>query len=250
MPEICYKKNFLKQVIAKVEFAHPLTDLSEESLLAAVKEIKSRFQIAEQGVASIQKIEFENKESKHSIAEFPEWNFHSVDRDKSLTLNQHFIQIVLTKYQSENNFQQDLISPISSIISSRPNTIVSRTGIRFINVFDFDELADFNSINGYFSGSIVCPITSIKDSQKSIRSFLINEFMDGDIKWRVQTGYFNPDYPALIKKHHFVIDIDAYIDFPHSISDVSQYFGSFHKIIQSTFESLITDKLRNEVLNG
>jgi len=176
-------------------------------------------------------------------------NFHNTERDKSLTLNPHFMQILLTKYHSEDNFQQDLILPISNIIGSRPSTIISRTGIRFINVFDFDGLDDFNSILGYFSDSIVSPITSIKDSQKCIRSFLINEFMEGDIKWRVQTGYFNPDYPALIKKHHFVIDIDAYINFPHSISDVSQYFDSFHKIIQSTFESLITNKLRNEVLN-
>ena len=250
MSDICYKKNFLKQVIAKVEFAQPLTDLSNESMLAAMKEIKTRFPIAEQKVGIHQGIEITDKEVTHSKSEFPEWNFHSTDRDKSLTLNPHFIQILLTKYQSENNFQQDLIAPISNIMGSRPSTIVSRTGIRFINVFDFDELANFNSVSGYFSDSVVSPITSIKDAQKCTRSFLINEFMEGDIKWRVQTGYFNPDYPALIKKHQFAIDIDAYIDFPHSISDISQYFGSFHKIIQTTFESLITDKLRNEVLNA
>jgi len=249
MPEICYSKNFLKQVIAKVEFAQPLTDLSDESLLAAVKKIKKRFRISEQKVASFREIEI-SEAIKHSKTEFPEWNFHSDDREKSLKINQHFIQILLKKYRTEDNFEKDLITPISSIISTRPSTLVSRTGIRFVNVFDFDKLSNFNSIKGYFSDSIVCPITSINDHQKSIRSFLINEFMEGDIKWRVQTGYFNPDYPALIKKHHFVIDIDAFIDFPHSISDVGQYFGSFHKIIQATFESLITDKLRDEVLNA
>jgi len=250
MSDICYKKNYLRKVIAKVDFAQPLTDLSGESLLATINEIKKRFPISEQRTASIQGVEIIKKEITHSVSEFPEWRFHSSDRKKSLVLNQHFIEILLTEYESENNFQQDLIAPISSIISTRPSTIVSRTGIRFINVFDFDELSEFNAIKDYFSDSIVCPITSIKDSQKSIRSFLINEFMEGEIKWKVQTGYFNPDYPALIKKHHFVIDIDAYIDFPHSINDVRQYFANFHKVIQSTFESLIKDKLREEVLNA
>ncbi|OIR17274.1 hypothetical protein GALL_22950 [mine drainage metagenome] len=249
MSGICYKKNFLKQVIARVEFAQPLSDLSDSSLLDAVKEIKSRFPIAEQKTAFKQDVQISDQNVTHSKSEFTEWNFHGADRDKSLTLSQHYLQILLTKYHSEDNFQQDLITPISHIIGTRPSTVISRTGIRFINVFDFDGI-NFNSVAAYFSDYIAAPLEKNKDSMKCTRSFLINEYMEDDIKYRVQTGFFNPDYPAVIKKHHFAIDIDAYIDFPHSISDVGQYFGKFHRIIQTSFESMITDKLRDEVLNA
>lgn len=250
MSSICYKKNFLKQVIAKVDFAQPLTDLTDESLLAAVKEIKKRFPISEQKTGIHQGIEITSEQITSSKSEFPEWNFHGLDRDKSLTLNQHFLQIILTKYRSEGDFQEDLISPISHIIGSRPSTVIARTGVRFINVFDFEELKDFNSVSSYFSDNISSCVANLVEPSKCTRSFLINEFMEDDIKWRVQTGFFNPDYPATIKKHQFAIDIDAYIDFPHHINDVNQYFAKFHVIIQNTFEALITDKLRKEVLNA
>ncbi len=141
MSGICYEKNFLKQVIARVDFAQPLTDLTDESLLAAVKEIKGRFPIAEQKTAFKQDVQISEQQVTHSKIEFPEWNFHGADRDKSLTLSQHYLQIVLTKYHSETDFQQDLITPISHIIGTRPSTLISRTGVRFINVFDFDQLS-------------------------------------------------------------------------------------------------------------
>jgi len=72
MPAICYKKNFLKQVIAKVEFAQPLTDLSDDSLLLTVKEIKTRFPISEQKTGIRQGIEITEKEVTRSKSEFPE----------------------------------------------------------------------------------------------------------------------------------------------------------------------------------
>lgn len=250
MSDICYKKNYLKQVIARVDFAQPLSDLTDETLLPTFNHIKLRFPIAEQKKGIAQGIVINEQDVSHSKTEFPDWNFHGLDRDKTLVLNQHFMQVLITNYQSEETFRQDLIEPISSFISLRPSTVISRTGVRFINIYDFDQLNSFESVCEYFSDSIASPISNIQDLQKCTRSFLVNEFMEGDIKWRVQTGFFNPDFPAIIKKHHFAIDIDAYIDFPHSINDVSEYFGKFHKIIQKTFESLITTKLREEILNA
>ena len=67
---------------------------------------------------------------------------------------------------------------------------------------------------------------------------------------KVQSGFFNPDYPAPIKRNHFVLDFDAYIDFPHLINNTEAYFKKLHGTIESKFEELITEKLREEVLNG
>jgi uncharacterized protein (TIGR04255 family) len=66
---------------------------------------------------------------------------------------------------------------------------------------------------------------------------------------RLQAGIFNPDYPAVIKKFDFVIDLDCYVDTPHLISEVPALVNVLHAGIQSKFEALITDRLR-EVLNA
>ena len=84
---------------------------------------------------------------------------------------------------------------------------------------------------------------------KYSRAFMINELVYDDVKIKVQTGFFNPDYPATIKRNHFVIDIDAYIDTPHLINDMEAYFNRLHDIIEEQFEELITEKLRTDILN-
>lgn len=252
MSEICYKNNFLKQVIAKIDFAQPLIDLTHDSLTQLVAEIRKRFPISEQGIAVQQTIEIDNqkKEGKTSVVEFPEWVFHGSERDKFVKINQNFIHVALKKYKSEKDFQDDLILPISQILSSRPETAVTRTGVRFINVFDFEKIDGFQKAKEYFTESISSHIAFNPKPQNSVRSVLTNEFLIDEIKLRVQSGFFNPDYPAIIKRYHFVLDIDAYIDYPHQINNIATFFKKFHKIIQDTFESSITQKLRDEVLNG
>lgn len=65
MSTICYKKNFLKQVIAKVDFAQPLSDLTADSLIAAVDAIKKRFPISEQATAYQQGIHITDEQVKN-----------------------------------------------------------------------------------------------------------------------------------------------------------------------------------------
>ncbi|RNC70134.1 MAG: TIGR04255 family protein [Desulfuromonadales bacterium] len=249
MSEICYKKNFLKQVIAKIDFAQPLSDLNHASLVAVIAEIKKRYPIAEQATAFQQGIEITDQEIRSSKTEFPEWNFHGVDRDKSLKINQHFLQVLLTKYTSESDFRDDLLNPVSQIIGTRPEVLIARTGVRFINIFDF-EIETFGKVKEYFTEPISDHLAAIANPEQCVRSILVSEYLLDETKIRIQSGFFNPDYPAIIKRRHFVLDIDAYIDFPHQISDVDKYFRDFHAKVQMMFESHITQKLRDEVLNG
>ena len=91
---------------------------------------------------------------------------------------------------------------------------------------------------------------SLTDLENCSRAFMSNEYVYDDIKLRVQSGFFNPDYPAPIKRNHFVLDLDAYIDFPHLINNAESYFKRLHGTIERKFEELITDKLRDDILNG
>lgn len=116
-------------------------------------------------------------------------------------------------------------------------------------MFDF-KIDNFNNASSYFTKGITAHYSHMENIDKCSRAFMINEFVYDDIKLRVQSGFFNPDYPAIIKRNHFVIDLDAYIDIPHTIGDTENYFSRLHDVIEENFELLITDKLREEILNG
>ena len=211
-----YKKNFLKQVIARIDFLNPFEVLTEQNIVGVVTEIKKRFPITEKSTRFEQTLEFkfspkEDANYKTQRNEFPEWIFHGIDREKTVKINQRCWQVVLTKFKSKADFQDDLMLPLSHVIKLMPNHLVGRTGVRFINIFDF-EIEKFEEINQYFSDGISKHIERIADLEKCTRSFLVNEFMFDDIKMRVQSGLFNPDYPAIIKKRYFLIDLDAYIE--------------------------------------
>lgn len=245
----CYKNNFIKKVIAKIDFTNPIDLFTPESISEAVTEIKKRFPISEQKTASLNDIKITDSGVETSKKEFPEWIFHGTDRTKVLKVNQNFIEVLLTKYDSENDFMNDLILPISHLLKINPETTIQRTGIRFVNVFDF-PISDFKKAQDYFSSSITGQYSDMTEIENCSRSFMINEFIYDEVKLRAQSGFFNPDYPAPIKRNHFVLDFDAYIDFPHLINNTEPYFKKLHGTIEKKFEELITEKLREDILNG
>ena len=93
------------KVLAKLEFAEPVSLFTPESIVDVVKEIKKRFPISEQSTASLQDIKVSNQGVESSKTEFPEWVFHGVERTKSLKVNQLFIEVLLTRYTSEDDFR-------------------------------------------------------------------------------------------------------------------------------------------------
>ncbi len=249
MSKLKYNKNFIKKVIAKIDFQTPIEFFTPDSLADAVAEIKKRFPIVEQGMASQQSVEFTPTGAQTQKVDFQEWIFHGSDRSKYLKVNKLFIEVLLTTYSSETSFKEDLVTPIQHLLKINSQMPIRRTGVRFINIFDFPISSPQEAIN-YFNNKISSIYQNMDDFNFCSRSILSNEFIYDDIKLRRQSGFFNPDYPAIIKRNHFVIDIDAYIDFPHLINDVTSYFARIHGLIEKVFEESISEKLRNEVLNG
>ena len=89
-----------------------------------------------------------------------------------------------------------------------------------------------------------CSFENLIDSGACSRNFLVSEYLYDEIKLRMQTGIYNPDYPAKIKKLDFILDLDAFIDTPHVVTDVEGFFDDIHEKIQEKFESCITDEMR------
>jgi uncharacterized protein (TIGR04255 family) len=249
MPNKNYKNNFIKKVIAKIEFAEPIDFFTPETISEVVKEIKDIFNVSEQSTALTGEIQISREEIKTFKEKINEWVFRDSDRTRILKFNKLFIEILLTKYNSENDYKNYIISPIEQLLENHSNVTIQRTGVRFINIFDF-EIKSFTDPTTYFTESITKHLSIMANSGKCCRSMMINEYIFDDIQVRVNSGLFNPDYPAIIKRNQFVIDIDAFINVPHLINDCEQHFKNLHNQIEQQFELLINDKLRDEVLNG
>jgi uncharacterized protein (TIGR04255 family) len=57
----------------------------------------------------------------------------------------------------------------------------------------------------------------------------------------------NPDYPAIIKRPVFVLDLDAYVQMAHDLAESLQYMEEAHTRIQDLFERSITQQLRERM---
>jgi len=95
-----YKKTFLDQVIARVDFASDLP--IKESLPDTVaRESVKRFPISEPKKAILAKVRFKGADiSAQKIETRTEWNFHGKERGKSLCITSSWMWVAYKKYQS------------------------------------------------------------------------------------------------------------------------------------------------------
>lgn len=244
---ICYKNNYLIEVVARMDFLEEAKCLSGKVLPGEIHEaIKKRYDIYEPSTGRIQGVQITDKGVSTQHEEFQQWTFHGAEREKTINISKNDVNVSLKKYNNYNDLKNDVIEPISSIQSLERDAHISRTGLRYINIFD-GLISSTEEIRTFFSPMLSGQFSELYEKENCSRSFLITEYIYGEIKIRMQTGIYNPDYPARMKKLDFIIDIDAYVDTPHVFSDVNAIFDELHKKIQMHFESSITETMREHL---
>lgn len=243
----CYKENYLADVIARVDFSDPAESLDESVLPEGIqKAIKKRYEIFEPNTAVIQGVELSNKGVSSTTEEFRQWNYHGGARDKTITLNKKTVTVRIQKYRDYAGFKLDFLDPLTAIQRVEGGLSVNRTGLRFINIFK-GVLRNVSEVEKYFSPMLSGQFKELHNFENCSRSFLITEYTYGEVKVRMQTGIYNPDYPARIKSLDFIVDIDAYVDTPHSFEDVGELIDRIHDRIQHHFEASITTAMRRKM---
>ncbi|MDX1915425.1 MAG: TIGR04255 family protein [Methylophilus sp.] len=247
MSDICYKKNYLAEVIARIDFAQLVTTLNQPILPEKIQEVlKSRYKIFEPSKAVTQGVTITEAGITTDSQEFQQWVYHGENREKTITINHHSITISLREYKDYENFKLDVIEPIQAISNAEGGVFINRTGLRYVNIFP-NTNNNYAEISERFIEMIAAPYQSIIDLDNLSRHIQISEYIYDEIKLRIQSGIFNPDYPAKVKNKEFVLDFDAFMDTPHSFENMNNLFDELHKTIEGKFELLITDKLRSEL---
>jgi len=249
MEDICYKKNYLAEVVARIDFATPIEALLCEVIPPDIHAaIKEHYSIYEPGKITKHGVHITDESVVSNKKEIQQWVYHGEDRGKSIIVSAHSFIVTFKSYKDYDNFKENIIDPIKKIIDLEKNIQIKRTGLRFVNIYT-DIIKSFQEVNSYFHPMISSSFLNLIDSGNCSRNLLISEYIYDEIKLRMQSGIYNPDYPARIKKFDFIVDLDAYIDTPHITNNVEGLFDDIHSKIQEKFEACITNDMRR-VLNG
>jgi uncharacterized protein (TIGR04255 family) len=245
--EISYKKTFLKEVVARIDFASPIQKITKELPQKVFETALKVFPIQEPRKAVATELLMSPRVETKKI-EFTEWNFYGREREKRLTLFNQAVFVAYSQYSKYEVFKKDFMEVVEVFFNEFPEVVPNRIGLRYINTFELPNGDPF-AWDEYFNPHLLCTHKFYRDKGIISRAFNNLELNFQEFNLRFQFGMHNPDYPAPIKKKHFVLDLDAYHLGLQTIQDISPNLDRYHTQIQAIFESSITDKLRG-VLNA
>jgi uncharacterized protein (TIGR04255 family) len=242
--DICYSSPFIKEAIIRIDFPAPVLALSENLKKPITKAALSRFPIFEPQKIQAQEFKFSGDAvSETSRKEISQSSFHGKAREKSIIISPTTIFQSTKDYQSYEIFTGDFFHVIDAVKSSEPDITVSRIGVRYVNVIDL-HTGDPLDWSGYINSSMLSLVNLNKHKDKLSRAFNVLDYSFDSVHLKFQFGIVNPDYPAIVKRRQFVLDLDAFSAGSYDLEEVQKIVEEAHAIIQDYFEFSIEDKTR------
>ena len=242
--EICYKKNFLTEVIARVDFLNPLPGIDKTMSHEVVNAISKYFPISEPKTTIKRNIKISPKGIEESSEkEIKEWTFHGKDHDKFVTLIEDAYFVKYTTFKSFEILLSEFISGLSKIFDINTDIQARRLGLRYINNLKIN-IGDPLDWEELINPSLIQTLKFSNNKSRISRAFNVLEFSYEDFNLRFQFGNFNPDFPARIIQKQFILDFDTYFEGIQSLNDITNNLDKFHHEIQIMFESSIKDPIR------
>lgn len=246
MERIVYEKNFLKNVIFRVDFL--LDEKEFENLMnkATLDAIKRRFEILEP-LQTIQNTNFMVDVNTNTINanqnESKKYIFRKKQGNAALIIDSQSIVIDYTRYLNAEMLLEDikLLNFIFSKIS------ISRIGLRYINYIEPNGFGEIDWDKYIHS--------SIRENQKiDFGGSLLQSINVTDIKYddyiiKFQSGIHNQNFPADRIKDAYVLDFDASSNEIKPTEDIEKMIEKWNIQIGKLFEKFITPDFR-EILNG
>lgn len=238
---ICYQRNFIKQVVFRIDFEGPKLLIDETT----VKEIGRILPSYEKKIEKQIMFELGKPNPTHNSAEAPN---HIFSQNKQFFLNisemQNSYGFETNKFSSWANFR-DLVFSLFEILSPKmPNVKSKRIGLRFINQIPITNLQEIKKL---FSKDISSVFSnSVKDKNLS-RLFVIMDQRYPEHHFKFQYGIPNQYFPDPIVSPEFVLDFDMSSSIPYNFEEIKSRTEEFHGAIQTRFEGLITDEMRKRL---
>lgn len=254
---ICYKNNFLNQVIIRVDFLQfvPTEMIFESSIEKEILKIFSRR--GKDQIIRFNSINVVFDEKTNGVTNANGEVFEGIQREyvtndglNKLILSNKFIIFEINKYSNfethKNWFQAILLA-----FFQKNRVSAERTGIRYVNMFQHPRVKlQKNFFSPEINASLYTKIVPTANTPSMIRSMHITEYVIDEMVLNFRYGMYNPEYPNLMKKNDFVLDFDFFSnEIVDSVDGILYILDKGHREIQSLFERSIQDSLR-EVMNN
>ena len=251
--EKCYEKTALSQVLIRLDF-HEFLDNNSlfcddiENKIMPYYPNKGKQKIINQQTVNVQIDPNTNKAmSMNRILEGLQRTYNDRYGNKFILSNK-YVCVECNHYTTYECLMNSFSSILKAILLKNQITI-TRTGVRYINIFNDDSIKPQKR---YFAS----PVSALMDTKafindNCIRSLNLTEYLIDDMRLNFRYGMHNPYYPRPIKRPHFVLDYDCFCDSVlQGYENVIERINIGHDAIQDKFESSITDSLKKVMGNG
>jgi uncharacterized protein (TIGR04255 family) len=243
-----YEKDYLAQVIARIDFAEPLRIPKKGPPRPVVACLKKWFPVPELQVKQLKEVFITlGSEPKETTKEIREWNYHSTSRDKRAVITTTCMLIEYKKYSMFEALREEFLSITDALYARFKDLQVKRLGLRYIDRIELDQPKP-TEWSRYLNKNLLSSFKLVPDPTTLIRAFhVVEQKFDDESRLRFQYGMPNPDYPAPIHRKQFVLDTDAYCVLPLTKDEVVQFLDKFHARCVQRFELAITHTLRKQM---
>lgn len=249
---VCYKNSFLNQVIVRVDFAQFIqTNMVFDANIE--KEILKKF--PRRGKDQIIRfnsinVVFDQKNNglpnaNGEIIEGIQREYFTIDGGNKLILSNKFIIFEINNYVRFEVHRQWFQSILLALFQKN-RISATRTGIRYINIFDTSRIKlQKKYFTSEVASSLQVKLVEEENRPRLIRSMHMAEYRIDEMTMNFRYGMFNPEYPNFLKKNDFALDFDFFSnDIIDSADGIFHVIDKGHYEIQVLFERSITDSLR------
>lgn len=241
--DINYTRPFLKEVIARIDFVAPIDALTTSLPPKLASAASKLFPIAEPLDGFAQELHLGAGEVHHLQSSFKEWRFFGKNREKQFFITAESMFITIKQYSSYETLRDHWTALVNSVSKEFPDSRAGRFGLRYINSIEIQDSPKIRW-DQYINASLVAS-GDFFDQYSVTRLFHIAGLKFDDLDMTFQFGLPNPDYPSVMRKPLFILDLDCHITSSHEFSESLINMDKAHSHIQTIFEASITDKLRS-----
>lgn len=240
-----YRKDFLDQVIARIDFAEPLSLGPKGPSPDVVELLKKQFPVPELQTKYLKQVTLKLKgETEEATREIREWHYFSKSRHKKVVVSEGCMFVEYSKYNTYETLRKDFVGVSNALFEAYEDLQVKRLGLRYIDNIVLDEPSP-TAWQEYLRADLLSIFNLLDNQQELTRAFHVLEVLhDDESRLRFQYGIPNPDFPARVKRKQFTLDWDAYCTLLLEKADIGRFLDIFHERARDAFESVITDKLR------
>ncbi len=211
-----YKTNFIKEVILRIDYNTPISDLQSDAL----KRLKSMsiYQSSEFKEEIIKSLELKFEQEEQSFRMRTEGVRGTYSLDDGIHIfridNQAF-SLNASKYTEFDTFFEIFRSGFNAFQEVFNVEEYKRIGLRFINRIEIDQLAGITSWKEYINPHLIPNYEHITlpENGFTLRRNMNDIILgNGEYFLRYRTGLWNKEFPSKIIDKEFIIDIDCYID--------------------------------------